>query len=432
MIVLSALLEITAFIFAFYYLLGCNFNKKKPHIIFSSLISILWIFFLACIKLPFPNTITIMIIILLLFDCKISFKLTWVIICTTLELICSFFCFNCSYIIVYYLLKQNYNPHGHLSSFDFVIFLLVIVISPFLQKSRQKRAFVLQKMNAKVNIFIALVCICIIFLANALELIFTGSQTQNIFYLLTFLSLIMIALTIITVSLIFKIQYNKILLNQLFRENQEMLALEKAQYQLLHDKNNELRAFRHDFNDHMLSLQTYVNKNETDKLYEYINKLSSIHSDLKIYSTKNIIVDAILNQIGETLPSDVFYKVSGHFNESCFINDFELCTLFTNLLKNAVDAINKLDPGSSREIYVEIESVSNEIQIRVMNTSKPYTDEELNNLTTTKKDRTNHGFGLANIRQIVDKHNGDLFITYENGFFSIYISCKQIDEPFNI
>lgn len=269
-------------------------------------------------------------------------------------------------------------------------------------------------------------CICIFFLVNALELIFTGYFTKNIFYILTIFSLLLITLTIITILLIFKIQYKNTLLRQLFQTNQEMLILEKKQYKLLQDKNETLRSFRHDFNGHLLALQTYIEQKELDKLFQYVNNLTALQSDFKIYSTKNIIVDAILNQVGETLPPTVIFKVSGQFGETCFIDDFDLCTLFTNLLNNAVEATEKLNADEAKEIYVEIESANDELRFRVMNTSKPYSEQELSNLTTSKKDRLNHGFGLTNIQEVIKKYHGDLFFEYKNGFFSTYISCKNI------
>lgn len=419
-------LELTTYIFIFYYLLGCNFIKKKANIVLASLISIVYFGLTYTVSFPFPNTFIVLIVILLLFNCSINFKVTWGIICTTLMLISFYLLYDCTYLFTYYGLKKEYSQYMNMEIFDYLNFLLIIIICLILRKSRQQRALMLHKISPKTNLLISIVCICIFFLVNALELIFTGYFTENIFYVLTIFSLLLIPLTIVTILLILKIQYKNALLRRLFQANQEMLILEKKQYKLLQNKNEALRSFRHDFNGHLLALQTYVEQNELDKLFHYINNLSALQTDFKIYSTKNIIVDAILNQIGETLPPTVTFKVSGQFSEICFIEDFDLCTLFTNLLNNAVEATEKLTADESKEIYVEIESNNDELLLRVMNTSKPYSEQELSHLTTSKKDQANHGFGLKNIRQITKKYHGDLFIEYKNGFFSTYISCKNI------
>ena len=43
------------------------------------------------------------------------------------------------------------------------------------------------------------------------------------------------------------------------------------------------------------------------------------------------------------------------------------------------------------------------------------------NIKTTKKDRVNHGYGLQNIKYVVEKYNGKVTTEYENGCFSLKI-----------
>ena len=426
MAALLTFLEIITFIFIFYFLLGCDFIQNKWHIITACFISMNWICFQSYINTPIPNTFIVFIIILLLFDCNTHFKLAWTIICTTLAVTCLYFLYSCTNFLFSHLMENKFVQHIDMSYFDCFDFLLLLIISPLFRKKRKQRAFMLQKISPKIYFFISIVCVGIFLMVNALELIFIRSYTKKILYFLTFSSILLIPLTVLTLILVLNIQYKNALLRQLSQTNQKMLILEKEQYKLLQDKNEALRSFRHDFNGHLLALQTYTEQQELDKLFQYINNLSTLQSDFKIYSTKNIIVDAILNQIGETLPPTVTFKVSGQFNDTCFIDDFDLCTLFTNLLNNAVEALENLTSEKTKELYVEIEANSNEIQIRTMNTSRPYTDQELANLTTSKKDAVNHGLGLINIRQVVNKYHGDLFTDYENGIFSTYVSCKNI------
>lgn len=426
MITLSSLLENIAYIFIFYYLLGCPFVKNHARITFACLTGICWLILQNCISLPFPNTFIVLIIIMLLFDCKPGFKLAWVIICSTIGLFCIYFFYDFTYLITHYCLKNKYLQNINIEFFDFLFFILVFIFCPLFQKKRRNRSNILQSIRPTLYCLISVVCICIFFLINAFELIWMGDVSKTVFSLFTFSSLMLIFLAIIALILIFKIQYKNSQLKQLSQVNQEMLTLEKKQYQLLQDKNNTLRSFRHDFNGHILALQTYIKQNELDKLFAYINNLAILQTEFKIYFTNNIIVDAIINQIGESLDSNIVFKVSGQFNKECFINDFDLCILFTNLLSNSVESLNRLSSTGRKEIYVEIESTINEIQFKIMNTSKSYSDTELHNLTTSKTDSANHGFGLKNIECIVKKYHGDLFFDYKNSFFITYISCKNI------
>ena len=44
------------------------------------------------------------------------------------------------------------------------------------------------------------------------------------------------------------------------------------------------------------------------------------------------------------------------------------------------------------------------------------------NFLTTKNDKKNHGFGLANIKKTVEANNGNCFIDTEGGNFHISIT----------
>ena len=45
-------------------------------------------------------------------------------------------------------------------------------------------------------------------------------------------------------------------------------------------------------------------------------------------------------------------------------------------------------------------------------------------MVTTKKDKENHGFGLKNIRSVVEKYKGKCNVELNKGIFSIDIAMK--------
>ena len=48
------------------------------------------------------------------------------------------------------------------------------------------------------------------------------------------------------------------------------------------------------------------------------------------------------------------------------------------------------------------------------------------NLKTTKDDEINHGYGIANMRKIVEKNNGNLSINTGNGLFCVEIELYDV------
>ena len=48
-------------------------------------------------------------------------------------------------------------------------------------------------------------------------------------------------------------------------------------------------------------------------------------------------------------------------------------------------------------------------------------DDETGLLETTKKDKSNHGIGLANIRKVAQKYYGDIDISQDDNSFTLMV-----------
>lgn len=426
---LVIIIEILAYIFIFYYLVECDFTPVKSRIFISGMISLIWLYLQSLFKIPFStiyNAVVIGLIIILLFQDCIHFKVTWVIICTVIENLLSYIICHSIGLMNDYILHNETILNIASHYIDCFLFLLVLMIAPMLGKSQWRRTPLLCELHSGANYFICSMCLFLHFALNFSEYLFAGMTNKTLLHHLEVFSVLLALFSGMSILFILKMQYENMRLNQLFSINQKALSLEKQQYQLIKENNQSLRAFRHDINGHILALQTYAWFGEQDKLYEYINHLSTIQKSFHSFATENIIVDAILNQAAQALDDTTTFKVSGLFPPECFMEDMDLCIIFTNLLNNAVEALKKLDSHISKELYVEIHNVTQEIQITVTNSSMPYNFQELHHLTTAKSDKTNHGFGLSNIQRIVKKYHGDLIVHYSNGLFSTCVSCKYV------
>ncbi|MGM9642037.1 MAG: GHKL domain-containing protein [Eubacteriales bacterium] len=53
---------------------------------------------------------------------------------------------------------------------------------------------------------------------------------------------------------------------------------------------------------------------------------------------------------------------------------------------------------------------------------------DINNLHTTKRERGKHGFGIASIKQLVEKYEGDVAFTCENLIFETRIMLRNCND----
>ena len=95
------------------------------------------------------------------------------------------------------------------------------------------------------------------------------------------------------------------------------------------------------------------------------------------------------------------------------LRSFDLNVLLGNLLDNAIDASMQTE---EKKLNITIKLDKGVLFLYICNSCQRIADGRSGFLETTKEDKTNHGIGLKNVRQIVEKYHGDLAFQYENNF----------------
>ena len=99
----------------------------------------------------------------------------------------------------------------------------------------------------------------------------------------------------------------------------------------------------------------------------------------------------------------------------------DLCSLFTNLIDNALEAIQRqgIENGV---VEVGINQKNAALYICILNpVDEKLGRENLLSLKTTKKDKAFHGYGTRIVDSIVQKYNGQINRSIENGKYRVDI-----------
>lgn len=195
-------------------------------------------------------------------------------------------------------------------------------------------------------------------------------------------------------------------------------------YKYLEHREKETKKFRHDIKNHMCLLKTFFDNKDYDKFDEYFKRINEHVDKLgNKVSVNNDIVDAVINRYyAQAQKYDIAMDVKGHFPKKCNISIYDLCTIFSNLLSNAIEAARESD---RKEIEVScMFREQEEIIIVVSNFYKDILKDENGNLITKKKDKKMHGLGLENVSDFVSKNNGYITINDENNKFVVSVVLK--------
>ena len=207
------------------------------------------------------------------------------------------------------------------------------------------------------------------------------------------------------------------------REEQTLLqqmTLQKEFAETAITDDEELRRFRHDYKNHMMVVQTLLESGRIDEARQYLAAMQEpVRDALQKIRTGNFVADTILNHKAQTAAeAQATLRFVGKIPADG-IRSEDVCTIFSNLLDNAVEACRAA--GGERSIFVEAKTAQGSFLLSISNPTQNLKDGSHG---TNKPDRRNHGFGLKNVERAVKKYNGTLQTSVSDGVFSADVLLK--------
>ena len=198
-------------------------------------------------------------------------------------------------------------------------------------------------------------------------------------------------------------------------------SLQEEEIRMLHQN---VRKLKHDMKNHMMVLASYLNSNDIEaaKAYtsEILDKLNAMHSYIE---TGNSLLNHIINEKLE-LARSLGISVQAEIEILSFasMRSIDFSALLTNLLDNAIEASQKEE---NPELRVRIAMERGYHTIRVKNRIMDSVLDKNPELSSTKKETDLHGFGIPQIKEIVDSYNGMYDFYEEDGFFCVGVFIPQ-------
>ena len=207
------------------------------------------------------------------------------------------------------------------------------------------------------------------------------------------------------------------------KERDEQLLQVKVK--ALEEKYQEMlksRKIVHDMKNHLLALKKYTQEQDWKGLEEYLNELSRDMLDYNYQIwTGNHMLDMILNQKEkEAEKQKTQMQISTEVFTTLPFSDREIISLFGNLLDNALEACEQIKEGE-RWIHIKMKKKNQLLYIEIVNAAKNMgiqTDENF----VSKKDGVLHGYGMKNIRDIVEQYNGMFQCKSQEDRFEVVIT----------
>lgn len=199
---------------------------------------------------------------------------------------------------------------------------------------------------------------------------------------------------------------------QELKEMHHVMELDHVHYQEIESKREEVAKLRHDINNQILAARHLISEGDTERSEHMLDQLLEQVSATKEYPYCAVpIMNAILNEksrLCEQYQIELITDLS--FLSDLHVDDVMLCSLFSNLLDNAIHAVEDMDPGKR---WIRISAVT-EGGFLIIKTRNPSGKPE--------PVKRGHGKGTVILREIAEMHGGMYQTEYQAGIYTAVVS----------
>lgn len=201
-------------------------------------------------------------------------------------------------------------------------------------------------------------------------------------------------------------------------ENNQMkmqLQYQNQYAETVRQQEKSVHRLRHDLKSTISILNDLIDHNQNAEMKEYIKTYAkSLVETTSIVNTDQPFLNAILNT-KLTFAKEQGIICSCHVpRQMPSISGADYCSLLGNLLDNAIEASFK---QQAPEIAVAFDCFGTKLNVTVKNRIMSSILEINPNLKSTKRAKSEHGYGINTIRDIANKYNGLVDFYETNGWF---------------
>ncbi|WFR56515.1 GHKL domain-containing protein [Anaerocolumna sp. AGMB13025] len=195
---------------------------------------------------------------------------------------------------------------------------------------------------------------------------------------------------------------------------------------------SDLKKIKHDLHNNLANISLLLQDNQIEESLEYINSITSVLEPAKaVVNSGNKYIDAILNyelsvcrkhQINTAFQIDSIPPLS--------MSPTDLSAILSNMLNNAIES-NLSIKEPERYISLKLFCYKNYVTFVCKNPYNHILRGFGQSLRTSKKDRSNHGYGLKLIKYAADKCGGTFKYSYQDNTFTsiVMLPVKTQESP---
>lgn len=222
-------------------------------------------------------------------------------------------------------------------------------------------------------------------------------------------------------------------LKSLTTNYEQQIEAQAKYYKELASANYESRRFKHDFNNMRIAIEKLLADGENEQALQLIQECGNTMDNLAgisiVFDTGNGIADALLTDKQQRADlCNAAIRFQGALPQDSLLPT-DLCVILGNTLDNAIEACEKLPAEVEKVISITCNCSSGFLFLSICNPVAEKVIVNNNHITTTKENKTLHGFGLYSLNSVVKKYEGEVKLTSTDDYFTVDIDlCLKLDK----
>lgn len=216
-------------------------------------------------------------------------------------------------------------------------------------------------------------------------------------------------------------------MEQMLKTERILKESQVSYYKQMLKQESDTKKYRHDMMNHLNLLLTKLVRNDTESARLYLEHILGGFQKIQYthYTVGNEMVDTILNYFFGMLPEHTEVVIETKFPVEFAMEEADVCTVFSNLFQNIVEEITDHKEESAK-IFISGERGKSYAKYYMKNTLFSgiggTTKEGLP--ISKKEDHRNHGIGMLNVKETIEKNDGTFTWYQEKGYFCVDLVIK--------
>lgn len=196
------------------------------------------------------------------------------------------------------------------------------------------------------------------------------------------------------------------------------------QYKTVDNLYRREREFRHDINNKLITAQSLLNQGANQELSHFLQEISGTVSGYKYAEyCENSLINTVLNNKIDMANASGIRVETEVLVGNLPLPGSDLCSLFSNILDNAVEACKELPPDYEKCIRLTVRVQNNYLIVTCKNPAIHGSDSDTCTGVSYEKN-PDRGWGLGILNRMAQQYDGELHTELLDNCFSLRIILK--------